>query len=164
MKLNSLEDVFTDQLKDLHSAEQQLAKALPKLASKASSKELKDVFEKHVKTTEEQLQRLAKIGEQMGLDLTGKVCKAMQGLVSEGEELLKEGGADDALDAAMIAAAQRMEHYEIAAYGSAATYAEELGHDEALKLLKQTLDEEERTDKLLTEVAEGGVNQRAMKA
>lgn len=164
MKLNSLEDVFTDQLMDLHSAEQQLAKALPKLASKASSKELKDVFEKHVETTEKQIQRLTKIGEQMGLDLTGKVCKAMQGLVSEGEELLKEGGADEALDAAMIAAAQRMEHYEIAAYGSAATYAEELGHDEALKLLKETLDEEERTDKMLTEVAESGVNQRAMKA
>ncbi|MEX2540298.1 MAG: ferritin-like domain-containing protein [Trueperaceae bacterium] len=164
MKLNSLEDVFRDHLMDLHSAEHQLTQALPKMAGKVSSKELKDAFEKHVKATEEHLERLSRIGNEMGVDLKGKTCKAMQGLIKEGEEILQEGGADDALDAALIAAAQRVEHYEIAAYGSACTYAEELGHDQALKLLKETLDEEERTDKQLTKIAEGGVNKRAMRA
>jgi ferritin-like metal-binding protein YciE len=164
MKLNNLEDVFRDHLMDLHSAEQQLTSALPKMAGKVSSKELKDAFDRHVQATEEHLERLRRIGDEMGIDLKGKTCKAMQGLIKEGEEIMQDGGADDALDAALIAAAQRVEHYEIAAYGSACTYAEELGHDEALKLLKQTLDEEERTDKQLTQIAEGGINQRAMRA
>jgi ferritin-like metal-binding protein YciE len=164
MKLNNLEDVFRDHLMDLHSAEQQLTGALPKMAGRVSSKELKDAFDKHLKATEEHLERLSRIGKEMGVDLKGKTCKAMQGLIREGEDILQDGGASDALDAALIAAAQRVEHYEIAAYGSACTYAEELGHDEALKLLKQTLDEEERTDKQLTKIAEGGVNQRAMRA
>lgn len=164
MRLNNLEDVFRDHLMDLHSAEQQLTSALPKMARGASSKELREALEKHLETTREHLERLDRIGKEMGVDLGGKTCKAMQGLIKEGEEILKEGGADDALDAALIAAGQRVEHYEIAAYGSACTYAEELGHDEALKLLKKTLDEEERTDEQLTKIAEGGVNQRAMKA
>jgi ferritin-like metal-binding protein YciE len=164
MKLNNLEDVFRDHLMDLHSAEQQLTSALPKMAGKVSSKELKDAFDRHVQATEEHLKRLRRIGDEMGIDLKGKTCKAMQGLIKEGEEIMQDGGADAALDAALIAAAQRVEHYEIAAYGSACTYAEELGHDEALKLLKQTLDEEERTDKQLTQIAEGGINQRAMRA
>jgi ferritin-like metal-binding protein YciE len=164
MKLNSLEDVFRDHLMDLHSAEQQLTQALPKLAGRASSKELKEAFDKHVQATQEHVNRLSRISNEMGIDLAGKTCKAMQGLIKEGEDILQEGGADDAMDAALIAAAQRVEHYEIAAYGSACTYAEELGHDEALRLLKQTLDEEERTDKQLTKIAEGGINQRAMRA
>jgi ferritin-like metal-binding protein YciE len=164
MKLNSLEDVFRDHLMDLHSAEQQLTQALPKLAGRASSKELKDAFDKHLHATQEHVNRLSRISNEMGIDLAGKTCKAMQGLIREGEDILQEGGADDAMDAALIAAAQRVEHYEIAAYGSACTYAEELGHDQALKLLKQTLDEEERTDKQLTKIAEGGINQRAMRA
>lgn len=164
MRLNNLEDVFRDHLMDLHSAEKQLTSALPKMAQGASSKELREALEKHLERTREHLERLDRIGKEMGIELGGKTCKAMQGLIKEGEEILKEGGADDALDAALIAAEQRVEHYEIAAYGSACTYAEELGHDEALKLLKKTLDEEERTDEQLTKIAEGGVNQRAMKA
>jgi ferritin-like metal-binding protein YciE len=164
MKLNSLEDVFRDHLMDLHSAEQQLTQALPKLAGRASSKELKEAFDKHLQATQEHVNRLSRIGNEMGIELTGKTCKAMQGLIREGEDLLQDGGADAALDAALISQAQRVEHYEIAAYGSACTYAEELGHDEALRLLKETLDEEERTDKQLTKIAEGGINQRAMRA
>lgn len=164
MKLNSLEDVFRDHLMDLHSAEQQLTQALPKMAGKVSSRDLKDAFEKHLEVTEEHLQRLSQIGNEMGVDLKGKTCKAMQGLIKEGEEILEEGGANEAMDAALIAAAQRVEHYEIAAYGSACTYAEELGHDKALQLLKKTLNEEERTDEQLTKIAEGGVNRAAMRA
>jgi ferritin-like metal-binding protein YciE len=164
MKLNSLEDVFRDHLMDLHSAERQITQALPKMASKVSSRELKDALEKHLEATRGHLERLERIGKEMGMDLTGKTCKAMQGLIRESEEIMSEGGTEEALDAALIAAEQRIEHYEIAGYGSAATYAEELGHDQALKLLKQTLDEEERTDELLSRLAEGGVNQRAMRA
>ncbi|MEX2535699.1 MAG: ferritin-like domain-containing protein [Trueperaceae bacterium] len=164
MKLNSLEDVFKDQLMDLHSAEQQLTSALPKMADKASAKELKDAFENHLETTREQLDRLSRIGDEMGMDLKGKTCEAMKGLIKEGEQIMQEGGSGDALDAALIAAAQKVEHYEIASYGSICTYAQELGHDKALKLLKETLDEEERTDKQLTKIAESGVNKRAMRA
>lgn len=164
MKLNSLEDVFKDQLMDMHSAEQQLASALPKMAEKASSKELREALEKHLETTKEQLDRLGQIGTEMGMDLKGKTCEAMKGLIKEGEHILKEGGSGEALDAAIIAAAQKIEHYEIASYGSVCTYAEELGHKNALKLLKQTLSEEEKTDEQLTKIAESGVNQRAMRA
>ena len=164
MKLNSLEDVFKDQLMDMHSAEQQLASALPKMAEKASSKELREALEMHLETTKEQLDRLAQIGSEMGMDLKGKTCEAMKGLIKEGEHILKEGGSGEALDAAIIAAAQKIEHYEIASYGSVCTYAEELGHKNALKLLKQTLSEEEKTDEQLTKIAESGVNQRAMRA
>lgn len=164
MKLNGMEDVFRDHLMDLHSAEQQITKALPEIAQRVSSKELKEALDKHLEVTREQLDRLEQIGKELDVKLTGKTCKAMQGLVKEGEEILQEGGADEAVDVALIAAVQRVEHYEIAAYGSACTYAEELGHDQALKLLKQTLSEEERTDKELSKIAEGGVNQRAMRA
>lgn len=159
-----MEDVFRDHLMDLHSAEQQITKALPEMAQRASSKELKEALDKHLEVTREQLDRLEQIGKELDVKLTGKTCKAMQGLIKEGEEILQEGGADEAVDVALIAAVQRVEHYEIAAYGSACTYAEELGHDQALKLLKQTLSEEERTDKELSKIAEGGVNQRAMRA
>lgn len=164
MKLNSLEDVFKDQLMDLHSAEQQLTNALPKMAEKASSKELKEAFEQHLEITRKQLERLGQIGSEMGVDLKGKTCEAMKGLIKEGEQIIKEGGSGEAVDAALIAAAQKVEHYEIASYGSMCTYAEELGHKDALGLLKQTLDEEERTDEQLTKIAESGVNQRAMRA
>lgn len=164
MKLNSLEDVFKDQLMDLHSAEQQLTSALPKMVEKASSKELKEAFERHLEITRKQLDRLGQIGTEMGMDLEGKTCEAMKGLIKEGEHIMQDGGSGEALDAALIAAAQKVEHYEIAGYGSLCTYAEELGHKGALDLLKQTLDEEERTDEQLTEIAESGVNQRAMRA
>ncbi|HEX7003363.1 MAG TPA: ferritin-like domain-containing protein [Trueperaceae bacterium] len=164
MKLNSLEDLFKDQLMDMHSAEQQLTAALPKMAEKASAKEVREALERHLDITKKQLERLDQIGSNMGIDLKGKTCEAMKGLIKEGEHILKEGGSGEALDAAIIAAAQKIEHYEIASYGSVCTYAEELGHKDALKLLKQTLDEEEKTDQQLTKIAESGVNQRAMKA
>lgn len=164
MKLNSLEDLFKDQLMDMHSSEQQLASALPKMVEKASSKEVREALASHLDITRKQLERLDRIGSQMGMDLKGKTCEAMQGLIKEGETILAEGGSGEALDAAIIAAAQKIEHYEIASYGSVCTYAQELGHKDALELLKQTLDEEEKTDQQLTRIAEDGVNQRAVRA
>lgn len=164
MKLERLEDVFKHELMDLHSAEQQLAAALPKLAEKASSPKLREAFENHLAVTREQLERLKEIGQQMGVELKGETCKGMQGLIEEARHIMEMDGSEQAMDAALIAAAQRVEHYEIAGYGTVCTYAQELGHDEALELLKKTLAEEERTDELLTEIAEGGINREAMNA
>ncbi len=154
MELSSLEDLFTDELKDLYSAETQLTKALPKMAKAATSKELKAGFEKHLKQTEGHVERLEQICEKLGVSPKGKKCKAMEGLIKESAEVIEEDAEPDVKDAALIAAAQRVEHYEIAGYGCVRTYAKLLGNNSAMKLLQQTLDEEGDTDKTLTKLAE----------
>ena len=158
MALESLQELYVEQLKDLHSAEQQIIEALPKMIEKASHAELRQAFEAHLRQTREQLRRLDQIGQRAGQKLTGHKCKGMAGLLEEGEETLKERADSDVLDAALIAAAQRVEHYEMAGYGCARTYAHLLGLDDDLKLLQQTLDEEGDTDHLLTDLAERVIN------
>jgi len=158
--IGTLDELFVDELRDLYDAEKQLTKALPKMAKAASSEELRAAFEEHLEQTEGQVQRLEQIFEALGQKATGKKCAAMAGLVKEGEEL-----ADDAQaavrDAGLIAAAQKVEHYEIAGYGSARTHAQLLGNDEAVQLLEETLEEEKETDQKLTELAESSVNEEA---
>ena len=153
-KINTLEDVFIDQLRDLYNAENQLVKALPKMAKAANARGLKDGFEHHLEQTKEHVNRLEKIFKKLEKKPTGKTCKAMQGLVEEGAETIGENATPEAKDAALIAAAQRVEHYEIAGYGSVRTYAKILGYDEAAEKLQTTLDEEAETDETLTKLAE----------
>lgn len=161
-KLRTLDDLFAEQLKDLYSAENQLVKALPDMAAEAQDARLRQGFEKHALETKNQVSRLEQIGRALGHDLDGHTCKAMQGLVAEGKETIAEDASPDVKDAALIAAAQRIEHYEIAGYGTAAHYAERLGHAEAASLLRQTLQEEQLTDTRLNDLAKGYINQRAM--
>ncbi len=159
-----LEELLVDELKDLYSAENQIIKALPRMAKGASSPELKRSFERHLEETKRQVERLEQIGEALDIRLTGKKCKGMEGLIEEGKELLSEDLEDDALDAGLIGAAQKVEHYEIAAYGTARAHAMVLGYNKAAKLLQQTLDEETATDKKLTALAENIVNVEAVQA
>lgn len=161
MKLDSIDALFLHELQDLYSAERQLTAALPKMAKKASSAELKQAFETHLEQTEEHVQRLEQIFEKLQLSAGRHKCKAMEGLIEEGSELLKEDAVDSVRDAAMIGAAQRVEHYEIAGYGTARTFAEMLGHADAAELLQKTLDEEKETDQLLSELALTSVNVEA---
>jgi ferritin-like metal-binding protein YciE len=160
----SLTDLMEDELKDLFNAENQLIKALPKLAKKASSKRLKSAFTSHLRETEGHVKRLETIGQEMGIKLTGKKCKAMEGLVEEGKEVLEEDGEPSLIDAALIGAAQRVEHYEIAAYGTARAMAQRLGQNKIVQLLQMTLDEEGEADKKLTEIAEEEVLVEAAEA
>jgi ferritin-like metal-binding protein YciE len=153
-KITNLRDVYIEQLKDLYSAETQLIKALPKMAKAANSPDLVQGFEEHLEQTKEHAARLERILEALDEKPTGKTCKAMKGLVEEGAEAIKENASKSAKDAMLIAAAQRVEHYEIAGYGTVKTYANLLGEDEAVDLLKQTLQEEVETDEKLTEAAE----------
>lgn len=155
--MNTLEDLLKDQLKDLYSAEQQLTKALPKVIRGASTPELKRAIEQHLEETQGQVGRLEEAAEHMEFTLRGKKCKAMEGLIEEGKELLEEEGDESVIDAGLIAAAQRVEHYEISAYGSARTLAEQLGLAEVAKLLQESLDEEDAADKKLTQISEGVV-------
>ena len=164
MKLESLQDLFADEIKDLYSAETQIVQALPKMAKAASSAELKEAFEQHLEQTKEHVQRLEQICEKLDLNPKGKKCKAMEGLIEEGSEIMSHGAESAVLDAALIAAAQRVEHYEIAGYGCARTFADRLGHQEAASLLQQTLEEEGETDKKLTQIAESEVNVQAAQA
>ena len=165
MALQSLEDLFLHDLKDLYNAENQILKALPRMAKKASSPDLRRAFEMHLKQTEGQVKRLERVFDLFDERARGKTCKGMQGLVEEGKEMMTEEDiSDDVLDAALIAAAQKVEHYEIAAYGTARTYAEMLGNDAAAKLLQQTLDEEGETDKKLTQLAEQLITVEAVEA
>lgn len=155
MKANSLRELYVEQLKDLYDAEQQLIKALPKLAEASSSDELRNAFEEHLDQTGQHAQRIEQIFEGMGQKAKAQKCKGMEGLVKEGSEILKEEDIDgEVKDAALIAAAQRVEHYEIAGYGTVRTYANLLGEDEAANLLQQTLDEEKEADQTLNEIAE----------
>ena len=153
MKLDSLRELYIDELKDLYSAENQITNALPKLAKTATNPRLRQGFEEHLEQTKGHVQRLEQIFEGLGEKPTGKTCEGMKGLLKEGDEMATEEGDTDVIDAGLISAAQRVEHYEIAAYGSVATYAELLGEDEAVELLTQTLEEEKETDKKLTQVA-----------
>jgi ferritin-like metal-binding protein YciE len=161
MQLNSLHDLFVEQLQDLYSAETQLVQALPKLAGASSHEELRDAFEKHLAETREHVSRLEQILSQLGATPGGTECKAMKGLIAEGDEVLQMQGDPTVIDAALIAAAQRVEHYEIAAYGTARTLAQQLGHTDAAKLLNETLDEESAADEKLTKIAEKSVNKAA---
>jgi ferritin-like metal-binding protein YciE len=164
MKINSLRDLFIHELKDLYSAEKQLLKALPKMAKAATNDELKAAFEEHQTQSEEHVSRLEEIFENLGESSRGEKCVAMEGLIEEGQKFLKEDIRPEVLDAALIASAQRIEHYEIAGYGTARTFAELLDEDEAVELLQETLDEEKETDERLTEIAEGLVNPDAEEA
>jgi len=154
MQLNSLEDLFVSELKDLYSAEKQLLKAIPKMAKAAKSKPLQNGFSKHLKQTEGHVSRLEKVCEELGVSPRGKKCKAMEGLIEEGQEVIDEDADPHVKDAALIAAAQRVEHYEMAGYGCVRTYANLLNHKRAATLLQQTLDEEGETDKTLSKLAE----------
>ena len=158
MKLDSLETLYVEELRDLYSAEKQLLEALPKMARQASAPELKQAFEDHLGQTEEHVERLEEIFKQLDKKPTGKTCKAMKGLIEEGSEIMEEEGDESVLDAGLIAAAQKVEHYEIAGYGTVRAFANMLGEEDAAELLQQTLDEEGETDKRLSELAEEIVN------
>jgi ferritin-like metal-binding protein YciE len=160
MEHKALRELFIDELKDIYSAENQLIKALPKMAKAATSDDLRAGFEEHLEQTKEHARRIEEICTELGEKPTGKKCGGMEGLIGEGKEMMDEF-EDDVLDAALISAAQRVEHYEIAAYGTVRTYAELLGHDRAVELLEQTLEEEKETDQKLTELA-GAINLEAV--
>lgn len=160
-EMNPVEALLVDQLKDLYSAENQIIRALPKMAKNATSEPLRIAFERHLEETRGQVARLEQCAEEMGISLRGKKCKGMEGLIEEGKEAIDEF-EDDVLDAAMIGAAQKVEHYEIAAYGTARTHANMLGLTKVARLLQQTLDEEGRTDKKLSDLAERVVNLEAL--
>ena len=157
MNLQSLNDVLAHELQDLHSAEQQLVEALPKMATAATDEKLRTAFEEHLGETRQHVQRIEEICSQIGINASGEPCKGMMGLIREGDEIVSASGDPATKDAALIAAAQRVEHYEIAAYGTARTLAGELGFDDAKDLLDQTLDEESHADSLLTKIATGGL-------
>jgi ferritin-like metal-binding protein YciE len=161
MKMDSLKKLYLEELRDLYSAENQILKALPKMAKAASSAELKAGFEEHLEQTKGQVKRLDQIFEKLGSSSSGKTCKGIEGIIKEGEELMKENAEPEVLDAGLIAAAQRVEHYEIAGYGTVRTYARILKDQEAARLLQETLDEEGETDKKLTRLAESGINVEA---
>jgi ferritin-like metal-binding protein YciE len=158
MKLNTLKNLYFHELKDLYSAEKQLTRALPKMAKAATNPDLRAGFEMHLEETKEHAVRLEKILSSHDQTTRGPKCKAMEGLVEEGSELMEEESDPEVLDAALIGAAQKVEHYEIASYGTARTFAELLGDKEGLKLLQQTLDEEGATDKKLTKLAMSAIN------
>ncbi len=158
---NPLEELFTETLKDIYFAEKQILRALPKMAKEASAPELKEAFETHRDETEGQIERLNQIFEAMGRPARGKTCDAIIGIIDEAKEVMDEFKGDDALDAGLVASGQTVEHYEIARYGTLKTWARQLGMDEAAKLLDQTLQEEIKTDKLLTDLAMKNVNKKA---
>src|SRR6202011_252555 len=155
MKNSALRELYVEELRDIYDAENQLVKALPEMAKAATSQELRSGFENHLEQTKEHVRRLEQVLNELGEKAKGKKCKGMQGLVSEGKEIIEEDFEDDVRDAALISAAQRVEHYEIAAYGTVRTYAEILGERNAVSLLEKTLQEEKETDEKLTEIAEG---------
>ncbi|MGQ0647180.1 MAG: YciE/YciF ferroxidase family protein [Gemmatimonadaceae bacterium] len=158
MQIATLHDLMVHELKDLYSAERQLVQALPRMAKRASSAELQQAIRSHLSQTEQHVARLEQVFEVLGASGRGVKCKGMEGLIEEGKELLEQDIADDVLDAGIIAAAQRMEHYEIAAYGTLCEYARSMQHEDVLGLLQATLEEEKETDRLLTSIAEGGIN------
>jgi ferritin-like metal-binding protein YciE len=163
MTVDSIEKLLVEELKDLHSAETQITKALPKLIKAASSQELKKAFETHLKETEGQIERLDQIFEILGKKAVNKTCVGMKGLITEGSEMMQETEAGDVRDAALISAAQRVEHYEISAYGTVRSYAEQIDQSEVVDLLEETLEEEKATDEKLTQIAKK-VNSAAKRA
>ncbi len=163
-KLNDLKSLYVEQLRDLYSAESQIIEALPEMIDGVSSTELRNALEQHLNVTKEQKNRLEKIFERLDQKPTGHKCKGMKGLVEEGAEILEKEGDPNVIDAGIIAAAQRVEHYEIAGYGTARAYAQRLGETEAAGLLNRTLEEESNADEELTEIAERTVNRQAQMA
>jgi ferritin-like metal-binding protein YciE len=163
MSVESIQDLFVEELRDLYSAEKQITKALPKMAKAASSNELRQAFESHLEETSGHVGRLEKIFNTLEKSSRGKTCEGMKGLLSEGAELIKEIGKGDVLDAGLISAAQRVEHYEMAGYGSVRAYAELLGNSGVVDLLQATLDEEKAADKKLTQISKT-VNNQAKRA
>ena len=162
MKIDNLQELLVDELRDLYDAEKQLVKALPKMAEAASSNSLRAAFENHLVETQGHVQRLENIFGQLGEDASGETCDAMKGLVKEGDKVVKRIDASPLRDAGLIGAANRVEHYEIAAYGTARTYADMLGLPEASRLLETTLEEEKAADQKLTDIAETMVNDNAL--
>jgi ferritin-like metal-binding protein YciE len=158
LTLENLQDLLIHQLQDLYSAEEQLISALPKMAEAAFSSQLKSAFENHLQETRRQKERLERAFQLLGQEAAAEKCQAMAGLISEGEEIIHATGDSEVKDAALIAAAQRVEHYEIAGYGCARTFARQLHRDDIAGILQQTLEEESRADHLLTEIAENSVN------
>ena len=163
MPMETLQDLLVDNLKDLYSAEKQLLVALPKMARKATTPTLKEAIETHRTETEEHVARLEQALQMLGTAGRGKTCKAMEGLIEEGKEIMEEDGDDAVRDAGIIGAAQKVEHYEIAAYGTVVAYAKRLGNEEMAELLETTLDEERSADEKLNDIAEGEVNAMATK-
>jgi ferritin-like metal-binding protein YciE len=161
MPLDNLKNLFEAELKDMYNAEKQLVDALPKIAKAASSPELSRAITSHLEETKGHVQRIEQIMRSLDMPTRGKKCKGMEGILEEGQEMLEQDGEDAVRDAGIISAAQRVEHYEMAAYGCLRTYAEILGHTDAARLLDQTLEEEEAADEKLNELAEGGINQAA---
>ncbi len=162
-KLESLNDLFIDELRDLYNAENQLVKALPKMARAAESRDLRSALEEHLNQTKAQIQRLDKVFQSLDVPERGKECAGMKGIIREGQELLKEKASPAVKDAGIITAAQKTEHYEIAGYGSVCTFAEQLGYRDQAELLKQNLNEEKKADELLTKIAERHINKEAMR-
>jgi ferritin-like metal-binding protein YciE len=158
MKMETLQELYVEQLRDIYDAETQLIKALPKMAKKATHEELKAAFEQHLEQTQEQISRLDRIFEELGEKAKGHKCEAMKGLLEEGKQMMEEDADDDVMDAGLICAAQKVEHYEIATYGCLRTYAEMMGFDDQADLLQETLDEEKDTDDNLTELAVTCIN------
>jgi len=163
MKMESLRGLYVEELQDLYSAETQITKALPNMAKAATNQALKDAFESHLEETKQQIERLDQIFEELGESSKGKTCEGMKGLLKEGDALMKEDADPEVLDAGLISAAQRVEHYEMAGYGTVRTYAELLGEEEAVTLLETTLKEEKAADSKLSKVA-NKINVQANKA
>jgi ferritin-like metal-binding protein YciE len=161
MKMQNLTDVLTEELKDIYSAENQILKALPKMA-RASEGELRNAFEQHLQQTKTHAERIEQVCKELNMSPKGKKCMGMEGLIEEGAEVLNTEGDKQAMEAALIGAAQRVEHYEIAAYGTARAHAQQLGYDNAARMLEQTLKEERQTDDRLTQIAESRINRQSM--
>ncbi len=157
----TLHDAFLAELRDLYNAEKQIAKALPKMAKAASAAPLADAFQSHFRETEGQIKRLEQVFESLGEPAKSKTCEGMAGIIEEGKDIISEDFDDAAMDAALIAAAQKVEHYEIGSYGTVIAWAEAMGHNEAARLLRMTLNEEESTDEKLSSLATGGINEEA---
>jgi len=163
-EFNDLEDLFVDQLEDLYDAERRILDALPKMAQAATSPQVADAFREHLRETENQVRRLDQVFRSIGREPERETCEGIKGIIEEGEKYTKAKGDDMVRDAALICAAQRVEHYEMAGYGTARTFAEQLGYDEAVQLLDQTLQEEKVTDKKLTDLAAQSINIKAAHA
>ncbi len=158
---STLHDAWLDELRDLYNAEKQISKALPKMVKAANNAALSDTFESHLKETMNQIKRLEQIFQQLGETARGKTCEGMTGILEEGKNLMEEDFDEPTTDATLIAAAQKVEHYEIASYGTVVAWAQAMGHDEAAELLQETLDEEEAADEKLTAIAESGINEQS---
>ncbi len=163
MPMNSLEDAFLHELKDIYHAEKQLLRALPKMAKATEDDELRGLFEEHLEQTKGQVERLEQVFQQVGKTPRGEKCEAMAGIIEEGQSLMEEDAEGEVLDAMLIGAAQKVEHYEIASYGTMCAWAEQLGMNDALRLLKETLKEEKQTDEKLTRFAESRKNSEAVR-